>query len=261
MKQKLQYKACWSLSLFVALVSLNLKTQVTAQPLYHTKIFLSSETNSSPLTSTASAREIFRNAYENRYTWSSQFPGYTATVEIKQGQERYKGLLRVNPDLSVEVTGIENKNARQSVENQLGMIAVHRRTVPFKVAHNNSSFRLGSTDSNGAVEIFQQEGKMETRYKVLNQQIKQVNRTLGPHLVTVDTLDTEITPEGYLATRYRATFRDPQTKKVLGEMESQDDYKKIGSYYVLAHQIIHSSEQGEQTSTELNFTNFRLNTR
>lgn len=201
MKQRVNFQFWWwGLAVIVALAGLNLGKQTKAQTLHSTDtVLLSQKTDNT--SSTISAHDLFRNAYQNRYTWGSQFPGYTAALEIKQGKENYKGRIRLNPDLSVEVTGIDNKDVRQSVENQLGMNAVHRRRVPFEVAHKNSMFKLGTTDRAGAVEIFQQGEKTEAHYKVFRQQITQVNRILGPHFVTVDTLDTEVTPEGYLATR------------------------------------------------------------
>jgi hypothetical protein len=252
------YVKCCGLSLAMILASLNLATQASsAKLLLYPDVILLSQQGNNSLTPNISAVELFRNAYQNRYTWDEQFPGYTATVEFKQGKENYRGRVRINPDLKVEVTGIADKDARQSVENQVGMIAVHRRRVPFEVAHKNNVFKLVTRDRNGAVEIFQQGDKSEAHYKLLNQQITQVNRVLGPHSVTVDTLDTEATPEGYLATRYRTIFRNPQINQVIGQMESEDTYKKIGGYYVLTHQVIHTSEQGERTTTELNFTDIK----
>ena len=37
------------------------------------------------MTEHKSARELFQAAYENRYTWDKNFPGYSADIEIKQG--------------------------------------------------------------------------------------------------------------------------------------------------------------------------------
>ncbi len=154
MKRQSKLLTSWSLSLVVTLAGLGWVMPITAQAVDLTNgILLSEKTDS--LTSAISARDLFRSAYQNRYTWNSEFPGYTAIVEIKQGEENYKGRIRLNPDLSVEVTGIDNKDARQAVENQLAMIAVHRRQVPFEIAHKNSTFKLGATDRTGAVEIFQ----------------------------------------------------------------------------------------------------------
>ena len=78
------------------------------------------------------------------------------------------------------------------------MIDIHRRRVPFEVAHKNSTFQLGATDRTGAIEIFEQQGdKTEAHYKLFKQQLMQVNHLLGQTAVTVDVLDSEVTPEGY----------------------------------------------------------------
>ena len=50
-----------------------------------------------------SARDVMRAAYENRYTWDSNFPGYTTDVEFKHDDKTYVGKAKVNPDLSAEV--------------------------------------------------------------------------------------------------------------------------------------------------------------
>jgi len=234
------------------LASVSLATSAVAQPLGQT---VSQQTSNSA----RYAQELFRKAYENRYTWSRQFPGYTSVVELKYGKESYKANVRVNPDLSVEVSGIEQEKARQTIENQVRMLVIHRQRIPFEVAHKNSIFQMGGTDNTGAIEIFEQTDKTSSNYKVFGQKLLQVNRFLGKTAVTVDTLDTEATPEGYLATRYRSTFTDPQTKQVVGVEESEDSYKKMGGYYLPKSQIIRDFEQGKLTETaEFYYTNIRL---
>lgn len=256
-KQQLEYPIkLWSLVLILTLTNFYIGTQASAQSLDYIKETQLSQSggNSTP---SVSAAELFHRAYENRYTWDRQFPGYMAAVEVKQGKENYKGRVRVNPDLSVEVIGIQDKDVRQLVENQLGMIAVHRRRVPFEAAHKSGTFQMGGTSETGTVEIIKQGGE-PARYKIADNQIKQVNRILGPHAVTVDTLDTKVTPEGYLATRYRTLFRQPSSEQVLFEQESEDTYEKVGNYYVLSRQVINNIEKGQRTNAELNFTDFQL---
>lgn len=260
MKQQVKYQLKWAYLVAVALVaSFNLEMQVKAQPI-HYKNIQSSDNPINSLHSNTSARELFRKAYENRYTWNSNFPGYTAKVELKLGKKDYKGRVRVNRDMSVEVADINNKDARQIVENQLGIIAVHRRRVPFEAAHKNNTFKFGKIDkTNNYVEIIEQGDKeAEAYYKLSDQKIMQVNRLLGPHSVTVNVLNTEVTPQGYLATRYQTIFRQPQTKQVLLEEESKDFYKKVGEYYVLSHQVLHGSEEGQPIDTELKFSDIQL---
>lgn len=241
----------------MALVSLNLGHHTSAQPLHLTNIVQLPETTTDSATSNASAQEIFRRSYENRYTWGSQFPGYTAVVEVIQGKKNHRGRIQVNPDLSVEVSGIDNEEARKKVEYRLRMLNIHRQSIPFETAHQNSTFTFGTKDKNGSVEIIEK-GKTNASYKILNQRVIQVNRSIGPHAFTVDTLDFQVTPEGYIATRYRATAFQPQTKQILGEEVSEDSYTKIGNYYLPNRQAVQTTEAGEQYKVELNFTNFQL---
>jgi hypothetical protein len=260
MKQSQKHLTRWcALSLVLTLLALTqLAQEAIAQSLPPRNMRLFADKNTSTQAPTVSAREIFRSAYLNRYTWDEKFPGYTAGVKIKQGNEEHNGSIRVKPDLSVEVTGINSAQARQAVEGQLRMVAIHRRRIPFEVAHKNHTYELGKTDNTGVVEIFEKGESTDAHYKVSKNQITQVNRTLGDTFVTVNLLDSLVTPKGYLATRYRTIFRQPQTKEVLGEQESEDTYQQIGDYYLLKRQVIRDFQKGQQTSTLIEFNNIQL---
>lgn len=247
----------WGFSLLAALASLNLDLPSSAQIRPCVSCALLPKENNIYLVKDT-AYVLFRNAYENRYTWGLDFPGYTATVEFKQDKDNYKGNVRVNPNLSVEVTGIKDEEVRQTVENQLRMNIVHRRQVPFEVAHKNSTFKLGTTDKTGSVEIFSQGDKTQAKYKIAERQIKQVNRMMGPHAVIVDTLESETTSEGYLATRYRTTLYHSQTKQALGNEETEDAYEKIGGYYILSRHTVQHSEKGNYFTAQTVFRDIQL---
>ena len=51
------------------------------------------------MTQTLTARDVFRAAYDNRYTWDDAFPGYKAKLELKQGDRSYIGQICVNSTL------------------------------------------------------------------------------------------------------------------------------------------------------------------
>jgi len=258
MKQQLKEKKNrQGFNLVIYIAAISLVTQASVNALTYTSTSLHSQANNRASTSSLSALEMFKEAYENRYTWNEQFPGYTAIVNFTQGQEKYKGRIQVKPDLSVVVSGINNEEARQSIESQLQMLVVHRRSVPFEKVHENSTFKFGNRDKNGAVEIIKV-NEPGSSFKVLERQIVQVNRLMGEQSFTVDTLDTEVTPNGYLATRYRTVFHQPQTKQVLAEEVANDTYKKIGDYYLPVSQVIQHSEGGKQYKTEFNFSNLQL---
>lgn len=205
-----------------------------------------------------SAREFFQAAYENRYTWDNHFPGYTADVELKQGEEVYTGKIRINRDMSVEVTEIEDEQVQESIYTQLRDIITHRKRATFEQAHGKHDFTLGELDATGAVEIKVSGDAMGSNYKVRGKEICQVSRVMGRMGFVIDTYETLDTGAGYLATRYDAIFRNPQTGELIRELKFEDSFKKIGDYYIPTQQVLHSSEQGEQITTQFNFSNVKL---
>jgi hypothetical protein len=205
-----------------------------------------------------SAQEVFRAAYENRYTWDENFPGYEADLELKQGDEVYTGHVKINGDLSVEVSGFDDEKVQESVYTQLRDIVTHRKRNSFEQAHGKNSFAFGETDDAGAVEILVTGDAMGSNYKVKDQEIAQVSRVMGRMAFTIDHQDSLDTGNGYVSSRYDAVFRNPKTQDVLREMSFEDTYEPFGDYYLMTRQVVHSTENGETMTTEFNFSNVHL---
>jgi hypothetical protein len=210
------------------------------------------------MTEQANARDLFRAAYENRYTWDTNFPGYSADVELKQGDEVYKGKIRINSDMTVEVTGIEDETVQESIYTQLRDIVTHRKRGSFDKAHGKNEFSLGETDAAGATEILVKGDAMGSNYKIRGTEICQVSRVMGRMAFVIDTAESLDTGEGYAASRYDVVFRNPQTGELLREMQFEDTFEKVGDYYVMTKQVIHANEQGQKTTTEFNYANVKL---
>jgi len=207
---------------------------------------------------TSNARDLFRNAYENRYTWDADFPGYSADVELKQGDEIYNGHIRINPDLSVEVAGIENEEVQQSVYTQLRDVVTHRKRTAFEDSHGKNKFSLGETDESGAVEILVEGDSMGSNYKVRGSEICLVSRVMGRMAFVIDTHESLDTGEGYISKRYDAVFRNPQTDEIMRELEFEDIFEKVGNYYIMTRQVVRSKDKGQVTTTEFDYSNIKL---
>lgn len=204
------------------------------------------------------ARELFRAAYENRYTWDENFPGYSADVQLKQGNEVYNGKIRINRDMSVEVTGIDDEQVQESVYTQLRDVVTHRKRSQFDQAHGKNEFNLGKSDETGAVEILVKGDAMGSNYKVRGTEICQVSRVMGRMAFVIDTQESLDTGNGYVSTLYDVVFRNPQTDEVTKVLKFNDTFQQIGDYYVMSNQVIQSYENGERITTEFNFSNVKL---
>jgi hypothetical protein len=211
------------------------------------------------MTESKSARELFQAAYENRYTWEPNFPGYTAAVEFKHDDLVLTGTVAVKANLSAEVMGIDDEEARKAILGQLNEVAIHRVRRTFEATHGKNTFSYGETDATGAVEILMG-GKSEgDRYKLRNNEVCHVHRHIHGIVVTIDTFSSHDTGAGYLSHRYDSVYADPQTGEVKGgKIVFEDNYQKVGNYQLLSQRIIQSEENGQPTTTEFNFTNIEL---
>lgn len=211
------------------------------------------------MTATLQAQELFRTAYENRYTWDDDFPGYRADLNLSQGDETYHAQVVINRDLTVEVTGLDDETVKESVYNQLRDIVTHRKRSTFEKAHGKNSFTLGETDPTGAVEILVTGDAMGSNYKVRGSEICQVSRVMGPMAFTINTEESLKTETGYISTGYNAIFRNAKTNELQGKRNFQEAYEKVGNYYLPALQRVEAiANGGETTTTEFVFSNFQL---
>jgi hypothetical protein len=210
------------------------------------------------MTNQTEARDLFRAAYENRYTWDHNFPGYTADVTLHSGDQIYTGQVRVHANLSADVLNVTDEQAKQAILEQVREIAIHRIRRTFDETHGKNTFSFGDTDETGAVEILVG-GKSEgDRYKVRNQEVCHVHRHIHGVVVTINTLSSHQTGKGYLSHRYDSVYHDVKTGELKGASQFEDDYEKVGDYYVLNHRRIQSEVNGQQTITEFSFSNIKL---
>ncbi|NJK56281.1 MAG: DUF3386 domain-containing protein [Pleurocapsa sp. SU_5_0] len=205
------------------------------------------------------ARDRFRAAYEHRYTWDSDFPGYTTKLELKQGDETYTAEIKVNKDLAVEVSGIDDEKVAESVYNHMRDVITHRKRNSFENAHGKSTFTLGEEDHTGAVEILVKGDSMGSNYKIRGTEICQVSRVMGPMAFVINTNESLDTGEGYISTGYNAIFRDSKTNDLKAKREFSESYEKLDKYYLPKHQVIESIDpNSDKITTEFIFSESKL---
>ncbi|PZD71456.1 hypothetical protein C1752_06405 [Acaryochloris thomasi RCC1774] len=208
------------------------------------------------IASTLSAQELFRAAYENRYTWDKGFPGYTADVTYKAGDQEIKGQARVGADLKLEVLGVEDEDAKKAIHGQLFEMSIHRVRRTFDETHGKNSFSFGETKADGAVEILMG-GKAEgDKYELKDNEVTMVHRHIHGVVVTIHTFSSHDTGEGYLSHRYDSVYHDPKSgEQKGGKSVFEDEYQQVGNYFVLSRRLIETDSEGQVQAQEFRFTN------
>ncbi len=207
----------------------------------------------------ASARDLMRSAYENRYTWDHNFPGYTADVTYNYGDKTVTGKVRVNANLKAEASEIEDEEANKVIANQLWEIAIHRIRREFEESHGNNTFSLGETDETGAVEIIVGGKSTGDKYKLRDNEVVLVHRHIHGVVVTINTFTTHDTGEGYLSHRYDSVYHDPKTgEQKGGRNEFEDEYEKVDNYFILNRRVITTETENPSSTQEIIFSNIQL---
>jgi Protein of unknown function (DUF3386) len=206
-----------------------------------------------------SAQELFRAAYENRYTWDSEFPGYTADIKYTYDGKEHKGQVNITTNLKAEVLGVTDEEAQKAIHGQAWEIAVHRVRRTFEQTHGENIFRYGATDADGAVEILMG-GKAEgDKYKLRNNEVCLVHRHIHGVVVTINTFSSHETGEGYLSHTYDSVYHDPKTgEQKGGKSDFVDEYEKVGKYSILNRREITTDVDGKPSVQEFIFSNIKL---
>jgi Protein of unknown function (DUF3386) len=206
-----------------------------------------------------SATDLFRAAYENRYTWDKSFPGYTADVTLTQGDEVFQGQVQVNADLSATVSGIPNKEATDSIKGQLREVAIHRIRRTFEETHGKNTFEYGETLADGAVEILIGGKSTGDKYHLRNNEVVMVHRQIHGVVVTIHTASSHDTGAGYLSHRYDSVYADPKTGEAKGGKSLfTDNYAKAGDYFLISDRTIESNDESQPAVTKFEFSNVNM---
>lgn len=210
------------------------------------------------MTTTKDAREIMRAAYENRYTWERGFPGYTADVTFDWNGKVYTGQVKVNSNLSSDISGIDDEDAKKQLAGQLQEIAIHRIRRSFDETHSKNTFELAETDDTGAVKLLVGGKSTGDYYKIRDNEVVLVHRHIHGIVVTINTFSSHQTETGYLSHTYDSVYHDPQTgEQKGGKSLFEDNYEKVGDYYILNQRTIKT--EGEQPDMQsFSFSNIAM---
>ena len=140
--------------------------------------------------------ELFKAAYENRYTWESDFSGYEGSCSWTDGKQETKGTFCLGRDLKATVKGINDAQINKAISSQLWEVAIHRVRRSFEQTHGNNTFTFGDTNEIGSEIIVG--GKNEgDKYRVKSNIVTMVYRHIHGNLIVILTKNVTHTGKGY----------------------------------------------------------------
>ena len=174
-------------------------------------------------------KELFRNAYERRYTWDSKFSGYKGKCIFSVNSDTYKGSFVLGKDFKPEIHNIDDQKIVKSISSQLFEVSIHRVKREFKEIHSKNNFNL-IKDSESGIEMMVS-GKSEgDKYRVKNNCINMVYRKIHGIIIEIFVQEFFDTGNGFLSKKYTSQQIDPNTLKANSlKLEYEDRFINIGS--------------------------------
>ena len=85
-------------------------------------------------------KEIFKKAYENRYTWDNEFNGYKGKCIFINNNNIHEGEFLLGKDFKPNIQKIEDEKIVKSIASQLFEVCIHRVKREFKSVHSENYF-------------------------------------------------------------------------------------------------------------------------
>ena len=197
-------------------------------------------------------KEIFRKAYEKRYTWNTDFNGYKGKCTYLFDKHAYEGEFLLSENFKPEIKNIEDEKIKKSIASQLFEVCIHRVKREFYSVHAENNFNLLKSSESG-IEM-SVSGKNEgDKYRVKDNYINMVYRKIHGTIIQIyveEFLDTGI---GSLSKKYNSQQIDPETLKVNSQkLEYEDEFKNIGKddYWFLNSRTIKYLNQNQEEETQ-----------
>ena len=174
-------------------------------------------------------KELFKKAYEKRYTWNNDFFGYEGKCIFSLNSNTYKGNFVLGKDFKPEIHNIDDQKIVKSISSQLFEVSIHRVKREFKEIHSKNNFNL-IKDSESGIEMMVS-GKSEgDKYRVKNNCINMVYRKIHGIIIEIFVQEFFDTGKGFLSKKYTSQQIDPNTLKANSlKLEYEDRFINISA--------------------------------
>ena len=173
-------------------------------------------------------KEIFREAYETRYTWKNNFHGYQGKCIFFSNSNLHKGDFVLGKDFKPNIQNIEDEKIVKSISSQLFEVCIHRVKREFKSVHSENNFNLLRNSENG-IEMSVSGKNQGDKYRVKNDCINMVYRKIHGTIIEIFVEEFFDTGIGSLSKKYSSQSIDPDTLQAKSQkLEYVDEFKNIG---------------------------------
>ena len=173
-------------------------------------------------------KEIFQEAYNNRYTWPNKFSGYSGKCLVEENNKSVEGEFILDDNFKPKIINISDNNIVKGISSQLFEVAIHRVKREFTEVHKNNNFKfLGESEKGMEIEVL---GKNQgDKYIVKDKKIYMVFRKIHGVVIEIFVKEFLNTGNGFLSKKYTSQQLDIETFSPKSKLlEYEDNFINLG---------------------------------
>jgi hypothetical protein len=206
------------------------------------------------------AWNLLKSAREAREVFPDSLVLFSAEIVFNDNGRETKGKVAYEPARGAQLTidGLDVE-ARDWLADQVNSLLAHRRNSDFSKADGRNPITFAADDRSPLGRRVELHDRMESSYRIKNNQVVEVDRTIeGEHFV-ITVLETTPTEGGkFLPRHFTVTYFDAKTGAVKRNDAYSDEYRKAGSVWVPASRRIVRAEGNRVTARIFTFLNPRV---
>ena len=172
--------------------------------------------------------DIFREAYNSRYTWPKAFNGYSGKCIFKENKNSIEGDFILDSSFKPKIMNISDNEIVKGISSQLFEIAIHRVKREFTDVHKNNKFKfLEESDKGILIKVL---GKNEgDKYIVKDKKINMVFRKIHGVVIEIFVEEFLETGDGFLSKKYTSQQLDIETLNPKSKiLKYEDNFINLG---------------------------------
>jgi len=202
------------------------------------------------------AMETLVRARDGRAMWT-KFPGFSADLTVNSGKEEIKGTMTIDENGTVELE-MPASDTKDWVEEQLNTLVQHRMPEG-EVAEGNVTFveEKGEHPLGRLIDLG--DGDQASRYRIKDDVLLEVNRSMGPLRFTISVLEIEWNAENkYLPRSFTMNFFDAKSGELKSSLGYFNSWKRVESFDLPDKIIEVDAQKGGASTREIVFSNCKL---
>jgi uncharacterized GH25 family protein len=215
----------------------------------------------SPANATAAAKndsagEALKRARDGRSIWHD-FPGFTSELTIRGGGREAQGKLTIDAD-GIVTLDMPTSPLSEWAEEQLNSLVQHRMPDG-EVTTGEVSWADDDADNPLGRKISLGDPEMKSAYRLKDDVIMEVNRSMGPMRFTISVLEIERNAQNkYLPKSFVMNFFNSASGELANSLGYLNDWQRVGNFDLPTRIVEVDAKKGGSTTKEIVFANSKL---